>query len=133
MFGDGEQVRCFCHVHDVVPALHGADGGPEAYGEVFNVGNSEQITITQLAERVRAVTGSSSSITYVPYEPAYGAGFEDMQRRVPDCTRARQLIGFRPAGRWPTSSRMSRRSSWQPALGVGHVRVRLGEPATATE
>jgi UDP-glucose 4-epimerase len=81
----------------VVPALQALMADPRAYGRVFNLGGTEQVSITQLAERVRAVTGSSSSITYVPYESAYGAGFEDMQRRVPDCTRARQLIGFRPS------------------------------------
>jgi UDP-glucose 4-epimerase len=97
VFGTGDQVRCFCHVHDVVPALQALMADPRAYGRVFNLGGTEQVSITQLAERVRAVTGSSSSITYVPYESAYGAGFEDMQRRVPDCTRARQLIGFRPS------------------------------------
>ena len=96
VFGTGDQVRCFCHVHDVVPALQALMADERAYGQVFNIGNSEQVSITRLAERVLAVVGSSSTITYVPYESAYGAGFEDMQRRVPDCTRARQLIGFQP-------------------------------------
>ena len=68
-----------------------------AQGQVFNLGSPDQISITGLAERVIAVLGSSSTITYVPYESAYGAGFEDMERRVPDCTRARELIGFRPS------------------------------------
>jgi UDP-glucose 4-epimerase len=95
VFGSGDQVRCFCHVHDVLPALRALMADSRAYGQVFNLGGTEQVSITQLAERVLAVTGSSSTITYVPYESAYGAGFEDMQRRVPDCTRARQLIGFR--------------------------------------
>ena len=97
VFGTGDQVRCFCHVHDVVPALQALMADTRAYGQVFNIGSSEQVSITQLAERVLAVVGSSSTITYVPYESAYGAGFEDMQRRVPDCTRARQQIGFRPS------------------------------------
>ena len=96
VFGTGEQVRCFCHVHDVVPALQALMADRTAYGQVFNLGGTEQVSIRELAERVLAVTGSSSIITYVSYEAAYGAGFEDMQRRVPDCTRARQQIGFRP-------------------------------------
>ena len=97
VFGSGDQVRCFCHVHDVLPALRTLMADSRAYGQVFNLGGTEQVSITRLAERVAAVTGSSSTITYVPYESAYGAGFEDMQRRVPDCTRARQLIGFQPS------------------------------------
>ena len=97
VYGTGDQVRCFCHVHDVVPALRALMADERAQGQVFNLGSSEQISITGLAERVIAVLGSSSTITYVPYESAYGAGFEDMERRVPDCTRARQLMGFRPS------------------------------------
>ena len=97
VFGTGTQVRCFCHVHDVVPALQALMSDKRAYSQVFNIGNSEQASITQLAELVVAIVGSSSPITYVPYESAYGAGFEDMERRVPDCTRARQLIGFAPS------------------------------------
>jgi UDP-glucose 4-epimerase len=97
VFGTGDQVRCFCHVHDVVPALQALMADESAYGQVFNLGGAEQVSIRQLAERVLAVTGSASAITYVPYEAAYGPGYEDMQRRVPDCTRARQQIGFRPS------------------------------------
>jgi UDP-glucose 4-epimerase len=97
VFGSGEQVRCFCHVHDVLPALRALMADSRMYGQVFNLGGTEQVSMTQLAQRVVAVTGSSSTITYVPYESAYGPGFEDMQRRVPDCTRARQLIGFQPS------------------------------------
>jgi len=97
VFGTGDQVRCFCHVHDVVPALQALMADERAYGQVFNLGGAEQVSIRQLAERVLAVTGSASAITYVPYEAAYGSGYEDMQRRVPDCTRARQQIGFRPS------------------------------------
>jgi UDP-glucose 4-epimerase len=97
VFGTGNQIRCFCHVHDVVPALQALMADSRAYGQVFNIGGSEQVSIDQLAERVLTVLSSSSGTTHVPYESAYGAGFEDMQRRVPDCTRARQLIGFRPS------------------------------------
>ena len=97
VFGTGDQVRCFCHVHDVVPALQALMADRSAYSQVFNIGGSEQVSMRQLAERVVAILDSSSAIVYMPYEAAYGAGFEDMQRRVPDCTRARQQIGFRPS------------------------------------
>jgi UDP-glucose 4-epimerase len=97
VYGTGNQVRCFCHVLDVVPALRTLMADDRAHGQVFNLGSSDQISITGLAERVISVTGSSSTITYVPYESAYGDGFEDMERRVPDCTKARELIGFSPS------------------------------------
>ncbi|PKV95052.1 UDP-glucose 4-epimerase [Amycolatopsis echigonensis] len=96
VFGDGQQTRCFCHVHDVVPALADLLADESAYGKVFNLGSNEQTTISQLAERVIGATGSSSTITKVPYEEAYGDGYEDMQRRIPDCTRAYNQIGFVP-------------------------------------
>ncbi|WP_336157649.1 NAD-dependent epimerase/dehydratase family protein [Amycolatopsis sp. VC5-11] len=96
VFGDGQQTRCFCHVHDVVPALADLLADDSAYGKVFNLGSNEQTTISQLAERVIGATGSSSTITKVPYEEAYGDGYEDMQRRIPDCTRAYNQIGFVP-------------------------------------
>ncbi|MFI5614912.1 NAD-dependent epimerase/dehydratase family protein [Amycolatopsis sp. NPDC051903] len=96
VFGDGQQTRCFCHVHDVVPALVALLSDESAYGKVFNLGSNEQTTISQLAERVITATGSSSTIAKVPYEEAYGKGYEDMQRRIPDCTRAHQQIGFAP-------------------------------------
>jgi UDP-glucose 4-epimerase len=96
VYGDGSQVRCFCHVHDVVPALLKLMGDEGAYGRVFNIGSSEQISIEQLARRVIALTDSTSGIVHVPYTDAYGPGYEDMQSRVPDCTRARNQIGFNP-------------------------------------
>jgi len=96
VFGDGQQTRCFCHVHDVVPALVALLSDESAYGRVFNLGSTEQTTISQLAERVISATGSSSVISKVPYEEAYGEGYEDMQRRIPDCTRALNQIGFSP-------------------------------------
>ncbi|MEU3601282.1 NAD-dependent epimerase/dehydratase family protein [Streptomyces sp. NPDC006798] len=96
VFGDGQQVRCFCHVLDVVPALPALLADEGAHGTVYNLGNPEQTSIGELAERVRAATGSRSPIVKVPYEEAYGPGFEDMERRVPDCTRAFERIGFRP-------------------------------------
>jgi len=97
VFGTGDQIRCFCHVHDVVPALRALMADSRAYGQAFNIGGTEQVSISQLAERVLTVLRSSSTTVRVPYESAYGAGFEDMQRRVPDCTRARQQIGFQPS------------------------------------
>jgi nucleoside-diphosphate-sugar epimerase len=96
VFGDGQQTRCFCHVHDVVPALVTLLSDESAYGKVFNLGSTEQTTISQLAERVITATSSASTIAKVPYEEAYGEGYEDMQRRIPDCTRANRQIGFAP-------------------------------------
>ena len=96
VYGDGTQTRCFAHVADVVGALVRLMGRPEAAGQVFNVGNDEEITILELAERVRALTGGRSPIRLVPYGEAYTAGFEDMVRRVPDLTKIRRLIGYRP-------------------------------------
>jgi UDP-glucose 4-epimerase len=94
--GDGEQTRSFCHVRDVVSALVGLADCPEAVGKVINIGNHEEISINLLARRVKELTGSSSSIVHISYGKAYAEGFEDMIRRVPDLTLARQLIGFRP-------------------------------------
>lgn len=94
--GDGSQSRCFTDVADVVRALVALMDEPRAVGEVFNVGSNEEVTIRQLAERVKTLTGSSSEIVAVPYEQAYGEGFEDMPRRVPDITKVERLIGYRP-------------------------------------
>lgn len=94
--GSGGQTRCFCHVTEVVPALVQLVEHPGAQEGVFNLGNSDQISIEQLARTVIEVLGSTSEIVHVPYAEAYGPGYEDMQRRVPDCSRARDLIGFSP-------------------------------------
>ena len=94
--GDGQQRRCFCHVGDVTSALIDLMATPEAVGEVFNIGSTEEITIYQLAERVRKACGSDSEIRLVPYDEAYEAGFEDMLRRIPDTAKIRQLLGWRP-------------------------------------
>jgi len=97
VFGDGTQSRCFTYVGDVVGALVQLAGQPGADGQVFNVGNDrEEITILDLARRVRARTGSKSEITLVPYDQAYEQGFEDMPRRVPDLSKLRGLIGYEP-------------------------------------
>jgi len=96
VFGDGTQSRCFCHVDDVVRALAGLMERGEFYGEVFNIGIDAEISISQLAHKVREHVGSNSPITYVPYDEAYEEGFEDMQRRVPDTTKIREAIGWEP-------------------------------------
>ena len=96
VYGDGTQQRCFCHVGDIVRALVDLVEHEEAYGRVFNLGGTEEVSIMELAERVIARTGSSSGVRVIPYDEAYEAGFEDMQRRVPDTTRAHELVGFRP-------------------------------------
>jgi UDP-glucose 4-epimerase len=94
--GDGSQTRSFCHVRDVVGALVRLMNEPRAVGEVFNVGNSQEISIMALAERVRALTGSRSTIVTIPYDQAYESGFEDMPRRVPDLSKIGALIGYEP-------------------------------------
>ena len=96
IYGDGKQTRCFCHVHDVVAALLRLIEHPEAVGRVFNIGGAEEVSIEELGRRVIELAGSESKIRYVPYEEAYEEGFEDMQRRVPDTTRARELVEFEP-------------------------------------
>jgi UDP-glucose 4-epimerase len=96
VYGTGEQTRCFGYVGDVVGALVALMDKPEAVGEVFNIGSSEEVSINQLAERVRELTGSRSEIVRVPYDEAYEEGFEDMPRRVPDVSKVAALTGFRP-------------------------------------
>ncbi|MGC2109913.1 MAG: GDP-mannose 4,6-dehydratase [Candidatus Korobacteraceae bacterium] len=96
VFGDGTQRRCFTHVNDAVDALVGIAAHPDANGEVYNVGSNHEITILELAERVRRMTGSESRVVLVPYSTAYEAGFEDMVRRVPDITKVNKLIGYEP-------------------------------------
>jgi UDP-glucose 4-epimerase len=96
VYGTGAQTRCFCYVGDVVDALVKLSEHPEAVGRVFNLGGSQEISIDALAHRVIELAGSDSKVRYVSYEEAYEEGFEDMQRRVPDTTRARELIGFEP-------------------------------------
>jgi nucleoside-diphosphate-sugar epimerase len=96
VYGTGDQVRCFCHVHDVIPALSRLLATPAAYGRAVNLGNNEPISINDLAKRIIIATRSSSDISYTPYLDAYGPGYEDMLRRMPDCTLARNLCGFAP-------------------------------------
>jgi UDP-glucose 4-epimerase len=96
VFGDGNQQRSFTYVGDVVGALLKLMVTPEAIGEVFNVGNMEEVTIRSLAEKIKAATGSQSPIVTIPYDEAYEAGFEDMPRRVPDLTKIHKAIGYQP-------------------------------------
>lgn len=96
VYGDGTQQRCFCHVADVVSALADLMGHEDAHGGVFNIGNTEEISMMHLAERVIAAVGSESEIVLVPYDEAYEEGFEDMPRRIPDTTRIRNLLGWAP-------------------------------------
>jgi len=96
VFGDGRQSRAFTHVADVVAALLKLVAEPKAVGQVVNIGNMQEVTITQLAERVRDLSASKSVIKYIPYDEAYESGFEDMPRRVPDLTRIKGLIGYEP-------------------------------------
>ncbi len=96
VYGSGEQIRCFCHVDDAVRALLLVMDSNKAVGEVFNIGNNQQISIMELAKKVIQVTGSTSSIEKIAYEKAYPEGFEDMQRRVPDVSKIKQVLGWEP-------------------------------------
>lgn len=96
VYGTGTQARCFGHVQDAVEAILRLLASPAAVGQVFNVGNDEEVTILRLAELVREAAGSSSEIKLIPYSEAYAEGFEDMLRRVPDVRKLERTIGFRP-------------------------------------
>jgi UDP-glucose 4-epimerase len=97
VYGSGKQSRCFCYVGDVVGALVKLMDTDAAVGEVFNVGSNQEITILDLAKRVKELAGSESEITFVPYDEAYEEGFEDMPRRIPDISKVNKLVGFKPA------------------------------------
>jgi len=94
VYGDGKQQRCFCHVKDVVGALADLMERDQHFGQVFNIGSTEEVTIYELAQRVRAACGSDSEIVTIPYEEAYEEGFEDMLRRVPDTSKIEEAIGW---------------------------------------
>jgi len=96
VYGSGDQIRCFCHVDDAVRALLLVMDSDKAIGEVFNVGNNQQISITELARKVIGLTGSKSKIEKIAYEEAYPVGFEDMQRRVPDISKIKRVLGWTP-------------------------------------
>ena len=97
VFGDGTQTRCFCHVSDVVGGLISLSEHPDAFGKVFNLGGSEEISMADLAERVINLVESESQLEFIPYDDAYEEGFEDMPRRVPNTNRANRLVGFEPS------------------------------------
>jgi UDP-glucose 4-epimerase len=96
IYGDGTQSRVFCHVQDAVKAILTLATTDSAIGEVYNIGGTGETSIKQLAEKIIERTKSTSTITYTPYDQAYPAGFEDMQRRVPDITKIKNSIGWAP-------------------------------------
>lgn len=96
VYGDGTQSRCFCHVRDTVRGILALVDHPGSRGQVFNIGNDQEITINALAEAIRRKARSASVIRHIPYADAYGAGFEDMTRRVPDLTKIRAHVGYTP-------------------------------------
>lgn len=96
VFGDGTQSRAFTHVSDVVGALVKLVQEPAAVGQVINIGNTQEVTMTALAERIRDLCASQSAIKFIPYEEAYESGFEDMPRRVPELSKVRKMIGYEP-------------------------------------
>jgi UDP-glucose 4-epimerase len=96
VFGDGTQQRCFCDVRDVTEALVGLIERTDAPVQVYNIGNTEEVSIAELADRIVSAAGSDSSIQLVPYDEAYPPGFEDMHRRIPDTTRIHSLLDWTP-------------------------------------
>ena len=95
IYGDGKQTRCFAYVEDVVRGLVDLAQCSDAEGQIFNIGSDEEATIEELALAVKEVTNSRSELSYIPYEEAYGPGFEDMRRRVPDLNKIQRLIGYK--------------------------------------
>jgi UDP-glucose 4-epimerase len=124
VFGNGLQTRCFCHVRDVVHALLALLENSGAVGEVVNIGSTEEVSVLELARRVKALTASTSEIVFVPYAEAYEAGFEDMPRRVPDTTKARQLIGFVPSASLDDILRSVIEHQRRAAAGVAAMQLR---------
>jgi len=122
VFGDGSQSRCFTHVSDAVEALVGIAAHPRANGEVYNVGGNHEITILELAGKIKEMTGSNSRIVLIPYGTAYEEGFEDMVRRAPDITKVNRLIGYEP--------KVSLEESLQSI--IEDQRIRLGKSGVVT-
>jgi UDP-glucose 4-epimerase len=96
IYGSGEQTRCFCNVRDTVRALRKLPHTPEAAGEIVNLGCTEEVSINELAKRIKKLTGSSSPTVHIPYDEAYESGFEDMNRRVPCIDKAREMLDWMP-------------------------------------
>jgi UDP-glucose 4-epimerase len=118
VYGDGTQRRSFTWVGDVVEAMIALIQYPKAYGEVFNIGHTEEISIHELAELVKAMTASRSDIIFIPYDQAYESGFEDMARRLPDLTKIQRAIGYRP------TLDLRRMLEWI----IAYYRTELGQP-----
>ena len=97
VYGEGTQTRSFTHVKDVVEAITRLMDEPAAEGDIFNVGNNTEVTINELAQKVKEMTGSNSEIEHIPYEKAYGPGFEDMEKRCPNIDKVKKLIVFKPS------------------------------------
>jgi UDP-glucose 4-epimerase len=102
IYGDGRQTRCFAHVYDVIDAIIAVAFASNTIGKVVNIGNNEEISINDLALKVIEQTGASSKVTYIPYSEAYGDGFEDMERRVPDIRLIYELVGWEPSRKLET-------------------------------
>jgi UDP-glucose 4-epimerase len=96
IYGDGKQTRCFAHVYDVIDAILAVAFAGNTIGKVINIGNNVEISINDLAQKIIDETGSKSEIVYIPYEEAYGDGFEDMERRVPNIDLINELVGWKP-------------------------------------
>ena len=96
VFDDGKQVRCFSYIDDIIGGVLALAEHPEAEGEIFNLGSIEAVSIEELATKIIEMTNSASEIDYIPYEQAYEKGFEDLRRRVPDISKARNMVGFEP-------------------------------------
>ena len=124
VFGDGAQSRCFTHVNDTVDALVGIAAHPDANGEVYNVGSDHEITIGELATRIKRMTGSDSKIVFVSYGKVYEEGFEDVRRRVPDIGKLAKLIGYRP--------RLSLEETLESIIADQRARLREHGVAAAT-
>jgi UDP-glucose 4-epimerase len=121
VYGDGLQSRCFSSVHDVIRGVLMLADEPRAYGEVFNIGTMEEVSVGDLARRIRTQCGSTSEIELVEYEAIYGSRFEDMQRRVPDLAKIRSLVGYEPR---VTLDQLLHET-------VEHVRARSARPSAA--
>jgi UDP-glucose 4-epimerase len=127
VYGDGKQSRCFCDVRDTVQALMKLIDAERSVGEVVNIGNTEEITIEELARRVKQRTGSSSAIEFIPYDKAYEPGFEDMMRRVPCVDKLESLTGFRP--QTPLNEIIDRVASYMKEKQGAASRVASGQTA----
>jgi len=127
VYGDGKQSRCFCDVRDTVQALTKLIDTDRSVGEVVNIGNIEEITIEDLAHRVKQRTASSSTVEFIPYDKAYEPGFEDMMRRVPCVDKLHAITGFRP--QTPLDEIIDRVASHMKEKQAGSARVVAGTPA----